>query len=54
MTERLRRITHLFTRDSHFFREHAQVIGVGEDIVEMGERQFAEIRDVDVVGCRLR
>lgn len=53
MTERLRRITHLFTRDSHFFREHAQVVRVGEDIVEVGERQLAEVRDVDVVGCRL-
>ena len=53
VTKRLRRITHLFTRDGHLFREHAQVVGVREDVVEMGERQFAEVRDVDVVCCSL-
>lgn len=35
MTERLRHVAHLFTRDGNLFREHAQVVGVREDIIEM-------------------
>ena len=53
MTERLRRVTHLFTGDGDFFGEHAQVVGVGEDIVEMRQGEFAQVGDVDVVACCL-
>ena len=53
VTERLRRVTHLFTGDGDFFGEHAQVVGVGEDIVEMRQGQFAQVGDVDVVACCL-
>ena len=53
MTERLGRVTHLFTGNGDFFGEHAQVVGVGEDVVEMGQGQFAQVGDVDVVACCL-
>ena len=53
MTERLGRVTHLLTGDGDFFGEHAQVVGVGQDIVEMRQRQFAQVGDVDVVACCL-
>lgn len=35
MTECLRHVAHLFTGDGNFFREHAQMVGVREDIIEM-------------------
>ena len=53
VTERLGRVTHLLTGDGDFFGEHAQVVGVGQDIVEMRQRQFAQVGDVDVVACCL-
>ena len=53
MTERLRRVAHLFTGNGDFFGEHAQVVGVGEDVVEMRQSQFAQVGDVDVVACCL-
>lgn len=53
VTERLRHIAHLFAGYSNFFGEHPQVVGVGEDIVEMRKGKFAQIWNVDVVGCRL-
>ena len=53
MTERLRHVAHLFTGDGDFLREHAQVVGVGENIVEMRESKFVQVGDVNVVGCRL-
>ena len=53
MTKRLGRVTHLLTGDGDFFGEHAQVVGVGEDVVEMRQGQLAQVGDVDVVACCL-
>ena len=53
MTECLRSITHLFARDGHFFREHAQVVRVGQDVVEVREREFPNIGNWDVISGSL-
>lgn len=37
MTERLRGVAHLLARDGDLLGEHAQVVGVGEDVVEVRE-----------------
>lgn len=53
MTERLGRITYLLTRDSHFFREHAQVVGVGQNTVEVREGELPELGNWNVISGSL-
>lgn len=49
MAERLRGIPHLLAGDCDLLGEHAQVVRVGEDIVEVREGEFPEVGDGHVV-----
>ena len=49
MTKRLGRIAHLLTRNGHFFREHAQVVRIRQDVVKVRERKFPDIRDGNII-----
>lgn len=43
MAESLWRIAHLLTGNGHFFREHAQVIRVGQDVIKVRKCEFPDV-----------
>ena len=43
MTESLWRVAHLLTGNGHFFRKHAQVIRVGQDVIEVRKCEFPDV-----------
>ena len=49
MAERLRGVTHLFPGYGHFFREHAQMIRVRENVVVVRDSNFVEVWNGSVV-----
>lgn len=43
VAEGLWRVAHLLTRNGHFFRKHAQVIRVGQDVIEVRKCEFPDV-----------
>lgn len=50
MTKCLWTVAHLLTGNGHFFREHAQVIGIGQNVVKVRECEFPDVwnRNIEV------